>query len=115
MKRVIIVPGAETWQCPGMAIIASGGSIAALVGNTFEARTRNAFDSDDSFLYSVGYGQADLYTFNTVEEAARFAKNKIDALTAIQRSIDTIRADATHSLKIEPLAVPNPGRRRNRA
>jgi hypothetical protein len=44
--------------------------LAALVGDTFEARTRRAFDSEDSFFYSVGYGQADLYTFNTLDEAA---------------------------------------------
>jgi hypothetical protein len=49
------------------------GSIAALVGDTFEERTRRAFDSEDSILYSVAGGRADLYTFNTLEEAARFA------------------------------------------
>jgi len=115
MKRVIIVPVTETRQFPGMEILARGGSVAALVGDTFEARTRSAFDSDDSFFYAVGYGQADLYTFNTLEEAARFAKSKIEALTAIERCIDTNRTDATESLKITPIAVPNPGRRRKRA
>jgi hypothetical protein len=115
MKRIIIVPITETGQFPGMEILARGGSIAALVGDTFEARTRSAFDSDDSFFYAIGYGQANLYTFNTLGEAADFAKGKIEALTAIQRSIDTIRSDATSSLKIGPLAVPNPGRRRKHA
>jgi hypothetical protein len=103
MKRVIIVPVTETRQFPGMEILARGGSIAALVGDTFEARTRSAFDSDDSFFYSVAGGQADLYTFNTLEEAARFAKGKIEALMAIERGIDT---DATESLKITPIGVP---------
>jgi len=98
-----------------MTILARAGSIAALVGDTFEERTRSAFDSEDSFLYSVAGGQADLYTFNTLEEAARFAKGKIEALMAIERSINTNRADATESLKITPIAVPNPGRRRKRA
>ena len=79
MKRVIIVPVTETGQFSGMEILASGGSIAALVGDTFEERTRSAFDSDDSFFYSVAGGRADLYTFNTLEEAARFAKCKIEA------------------------------------
>jgi hypothetical protein len=88
------------------------GSIAALVGDTFEERTRSAFDSEDSFFYSVGYGRADLYT---LEEAARFAKSKIEALTALERIIDTKLADSTESLKITPIAVPNPGRRRKRA
>ena len=115
MKRVIIVPVTETRQFPGMEILARGGSIAALVGDTFEARTRSAFDSKDSFLYSVASGRADLYTFNTLEEASRFAKGKIEALTAIERRIDTNRADATESLKITPIGVPNPGRRRKRA
>ena len=115
MKRVIVVPVTETGQFPGMEILARGGSIAALVGDTFEARTRCAFDSEDSFFYSVAAGQADLYTFNTLDEAARFAKGKIEALTAIERSINTNPADATESLKITPIAVPNAGGRRKRA
>ena len=115
MKRVIIVPVTETRQFPGMEIITRGGSIAALVGDTFEERTRSAFDSDDSFFYSVACGRADLYTFNTLGEAARFAKSKVEALTAIERSIDTKAANAAGSLKITPIAVPNPGRRRKRA
>ena len=115
MKRVIIVPVTETRQFPGMEMLARGGSIAALVGDTFEERTRSAFDSDDSFFYSVASGQADLYSFNTLAEAARFAKGKVEALTALERSIDTNRVDATGSLKIGPIAVPNRGRRRKRA
>jgi hypothetical protein len=115
MKRVIIVPVTETREFPGMEILARGGSIAALVGDTFEERTRRAFDSEDSFFYSVAGGRADLYTFNTLEEAARFAKGKIEALTALERSIDTNRTDANESLKMTPIAVPNPGRRRKRA
>lgn len=99
----------------GMDIVARGGPIVALVGDIFEARTRSAFDSEDSFFCSVGYGQSDIYTFNTLEEAARFAKGKIDALAAIERSIDTKQADAAESLKIRPIAVPSPGRRRKHA
>jgi hypothetical protein len=34
---------------------------------------------------------------------------------SIERSTDTNPADATESLKITPIAVPNPGRRRKRA
>jgi len=88
---------------------------SALDSDTFEERTRSAFDSEDSFFYSVAAGQADLYTFNTLEEAARFAKGKIEALTALERSINTKPADAAGPLKITPIAVPNPGRRRKRA
>jgi len=36
MKRVIIVPITETRQFPGMKILARGGSIAALVGDTLK-------------------------------------------------------------------------------
>jgi hypothetical protein len=115
MKRVIIVPVTEIRQFPGMEILARGGSVAALVGDTFQERTRSAFASDDSFFYAVGYGQADLYTFNTLDEAARFVKGKLEALTALERSINTKLPDTTESLKITPIAVPNPGRRRKRA
>jgi hypothetical protein len=115
MKRVIIVPVTETRQFPGMKILSRGGSIAALVGDTFEERTRSAFDSEDSFFYSVAGGRADLYTFNTLEEAARFARGKIEALTALERGISAKLADAVGPLKITPIAVPNPGRRRKRA
>ena len=68
-----------------------------------------------SILYSVASGQADLYTFSTLAEAARFAKGKIEALTALERSINTKLADAAGPLKFTPIAVPNPGRRRKRA
>jgi hypothetical protein len=111
MKRVIIVPVTETRQFPGMKILARGGSIAALVGDTFEERTRSAFDSEHSFFYSVGYGHADLHTFNALDKATRFAKGKIEALTALECSIDINPADVTESLKI----TLNPGRREKRA
>jgi hypothetical protein len=115
MKRVIIVPVTETRQFPDMEIIARGGSIVALVGDTFEERTRSAFDSDDSFFYSVGYGRTDLYTFNTLEEAPRFAEGKIEALTAIERGMKARLADTTGSLKMTPIAVHTLGPRRKRA
>jgi hypothetical protein len=98
-----------------MEILARRESIAALVGDTFEARIQRAFDSEDSFFYAVGYGHADLYTFNTLDEAGRFAKRETESLTSIERSIDTKPADATESLKIAPIAGPIPGRRRKRA
>jgi hypothetical protein len=85
------------------------------VGDTLGERTRRAFDSDDSFFSSVGCGQADLYTFKTLDEAAHSAKDKIEAITAIERSMDTNPADETGSLKMTPIAVPNLGRRRKRA
>ena len=115
MKRVIIVPVTETGRFPGMEILASGGSIAALVGDTFEARTRNAFDSEDSFFYAVGYGQADLYSFRTLEEAACFAKDKIEALTTLELSINTKIQNSAGNLRITPMTIPSSERRRKRA
>jgi len=115
MKRVIIVPVAETGQFPGMEILASGGSVAALVGDTFEARTRSAFDSEGSFFYSVGHGQADLYTFHSLEEAACFAKDKIEALTTLELSINTKIQNSVGNPMIAPMTVPSSERRRKRA
>jgi hypothetical protein len=115
MKRVIIVPVTETGRFPGMEILARGGAIAALVGDTFGGRSRSAFDSEDSFFYSVGHGQADLYPFNTLDEAARFAKGKIEALMTLELSIKCKENDLPGALKITPIAVPSPEPRRKRA
>jgi hypothetical protein len=115
MKRVIIVPVTETDRFPGMEILARGGSIAALVGDTFEGRFRSAFDSEDSFFYSACHGQADLYTFNTSDEAARFAKGKIETLMTLELSIKCKANDLAGALKIARTAVPSPERRRKRA
>jgi hypothetical protein len=79
------------------------------VGDTSEARTRGAFDSEESFWYSVGLGQADLYTFNTLEQAASFAKGKIEALMTIELSINTKAEDTAGPLKITSIAVPSSG------
>ena len=114
MKRVIIMPVTEVRQFAGMKILARGVDCCAS-GDTFAKRTRSAFDSEDPSFYSVAGGPADLYTFNTLEEAAHFAKGKIEALMALERSVDANRADATDSLKIGPIAVPSPGQRRKRA
>jgi hypothetical protein len=115
MKRIIIVPITETGRFPGMEILALGGSVAALVGDTFEARTRIAFDSDDSFFYSVGHGQADLYTFQNLEEAACFAKGKIEALTTLELSLNAKIQNSTGSVRITPRTVPNSERSKKRA
>lgn len=115
MKRVIIVPVTEARQFPGMEILARGGSIVALVGDTFGARTRGFFDSDDSFFYAVGYGQADLYTFNTLDEAAHFAKGKIEALTAIEQSVNSDLGEVSRSSKIAPIAASSLRRPSKRA
>jgi hypothetical protein len=115
MKRVIIVPVTETGRFPGMEILARGGSAVALVGDTFEARTRSAFDSEDSFFYSVGYGQADLYTFRTLEEAACFAKDKLEAFTALELSINAKIQNSPGNVRITPMTIPSSERRRKRA
>jgi hypothetical protein len=43
MKRVIIVPVTEARQFPSMEVIASGESIAAFVGDTFEVSLSELF------------------------------------------------------------------------
>jgi hypothetical protein len=115
VKRVIIVPVAESGQFPSMEILVRGRSIAALVGETFEGRSRSTFDSNDSFLYSVGLGQADLYTFNNLDEAANFAKGKIEALMELELTVITKTDGSDGLLKITTIAIPISGRRSRRA
>jgi hypothetical protein len=114
MKRVIIVPVTQIRQFPGMEVNASGGSTAALVGDTFEARTRGAFDRFVRLFDRLRPGRS-LHLQCTLEEAARFAEGRIEALTALERSVGTKLEDASGPLKIPPIAVPNPRRRKKRA
>jgi hypothetical protein len=115
MKRIIIVPITETGRFPSMEILARGGSVVALVGDTFEARTRSAFHSEDSFLYAAGYGHADLYTFPTLVKAAWFAKAKIYDLTSLELSILAKTRNAACNPRITPMAAPSTDPRKKRA
>ncbi len=56
MKRVIIVPVSEIGHFPDMTAIARGGTIAALLGDSFESRSQYAFGSDDEFFDAVARG-----------------------------------------------------------
>jgi hypothetical protein len=69
-------------------VIARDRNLAAFVGNTAPGRTREAYDSDESFLEAVAQGFADRYTFNTLDEAAAFAKRKLDELARTAQEIE---------------------------
>jgi hypothetical protein len=115
MKRVIIVPITETDRFPGMEIFARGNWVAALVGDTVEARTRSAFDSDDAFFFAVGYGHADHYTFHTLEEAVSYAKDKIEVLTTLELTVLTEIQNSAGIRRLTPIIVQNCEQDRKRA
>ena len=96
MKRVVVLPLSEAARFPDLEVIARDRNLAAFVGNTAPGRTREAYDSDESFLEAVARGYADLYTFHTLDEAAAFAKRKLDDLArAAQKIEDALGARAT--------------------
>jgi len=88
MKRVVVLPLSEAAQFPDLEVIARDRNLAAFVGNTAPGRTRKAYDSDESFLEAVALGFADLYTFNTLDEAATFAKRKLEDLARTTQEIE---------------------------
>jgi hypothetical protein len=91
MKRVMVLPLSEAAQFPDLEVIARDRNLAAFVGNTAPGRTREAYDSDESFLEAVAQGFADRYTFNTLDEAATFAQRKLDDLARAARKIEGAR------------------------
>ena len=88
MKRVVVLPLSEASQFPDLEVIARDRNLAAFVGNTAPGRTREAYDSDESFLEAVAQGFADRYTFNTLDEAAAFAKRKLEDLARTAQKIE---------------------------
>ncbi len=104
MNRVIIVPVSEIGHFPGMTAIARGGTIAALLGDSFESRSRSAFGSDDEFFDAVARGRADLYTFSSAEAAIEFARTKVESLNAEERRIveAMTRIDSSSGLRKLP-------------
>jgi hypothetical protein len=88
MKRVVVLPLSEAAQFPDLEVIAMDRSLAAFVGNTTHGRTREAYDSEDSFLEAVAQGFADRYTFSTLDEAATFAQRKLDELARAAQKIE---------------------------
>ncbi|MFL6302473.1 MAG: hypothetical protein ACJ72H_02940 [Candidatus Sulfotelmatobacter sp.] len=105
MKRVVFLPLSEAAQFPDLEIIARDRNIAAFVGNSAFGRTREAYDSDESFFEAVARGFADRYTFRSLDEAASFAKAKLAALALAAQQIeaslksDTQRASAQQALR----------------
>jgi hypothetical protein len=71
-----------------LELIARDRSLGAFLGNTAPARTRDAYDSDESFLQAVALGYADRYTFNTADEAVIFGKQKLEDLARLAREIE---------------------------
>jgi len=96
MKRVVVLPLLEAARFHDLEIIARGRHLAAFVGNTDLGRARAAYDSEEVFLEAVARGFADRFTFNTLEEAATFAKQKLEDLArAAQKIEDPIGTRAT--------------------
>jgi hypothetical protein len=88
VKRVVVLPLTEAARLPDFEVIARDRNLAAFVGDTIPDRTRKAYDSDESFLHAVAQGYADRYTFNTLEEAATFAKRKLEDLARAAQLIE---------------------------
>jgi hypothetical protein len=105
MKRVVFLPLSEAAQFPDLEVIARDRNLAAFVGNPAFGRTREAYDSDESFFEAAARGFADRYTFRSLDEAASFAKAKLAALALaalqIENSLksDTQRASAQQTLR----------------
>jgi hypothetical protein len=88
VKRVVIVPASDIEHFPDLEVIARDGALVALVGNTAAGRTRDAYESEESFLNAVAQGFADRHTFNSLSDAAAFAVAKLDNLAQIARGIE---------------------------
>ena len=83
MKRVIIVPIPDVHRFRGFKEVCRDQSLAALVGDTTSERSRKQYSSEDLFLEAVARGDADRYTFRNAEEAAAFAKEKLETLNRL--------------------------------
>ena len=88
MKRVIIVPILDVHRFRGFKEVCRDQSLAALVGDTTSERSRERYSSEDVFLEAVARGDADRYTFRNAEEAAAFAKEKLETLNRLGKAIE---------------------------
>lgn len=88
MKRVIIAPILDVHRFRGFEEVCRAQSLAALVGDTTSERSRERFSSEEMFLEAVARGDADRYTFESVEEAAAFAKDKLEILNRLGKAIE---------------------------
>jgi len=98
MKRVVVVPITDVAHFPDLEVIARVGRLAALVGPTSPGRMRDAFDSEEDFLRAVARGFADLYSFPTLRDAAKFAEQKLADLAGKAAEIEkTIAVRQRHA------------------
>ena len=88
MKRVIIVPIPDVHRFRGFEEVYRDQSLAALVGDTTSERSRERYSSQDLFLEAVARGDADRYTFQSLEEAVTFAKEKLETLNRLGMAIE---------------------------
>jgi len=88
VKRVIIVPILDVHRFRGFEEVCRDQSLAALVGDTTSERSRERYSSQDLFLEAVARGNADRYTFQSREEAAAFAKEKLEILNQLGKAIE---------------------------
>jgi len=88
VKRVIIVPILDVHLFRGFEEVYRDQSLAALVGDTTSERSRKRYASEDLFLEAVARGDADRYTFQSLEEAAAFAKEKLETLGRLGKAIE---------------------------
>ena len=88
MKRVIIVPILDVHRFRGLEEVYRDQSLAALVGDTTSERSRERYSSEDLFLEAVARGDADRYTFQSLEEAAAFAKERLEILNRLGMAIE---------------------------
>ena len=91
---MIIVPLSDVAHFPDFEVIARDRNLAALVGDTTPLRSRDAYDSEDSFLDAISLGFADRYTFDNLAEATTFAEAKLKDLARAAEPIeDSMKAD----------------------
>ena len=103
MKRVIIVPILDVHRFRGFEEVCRNQSLAALVGDTTSERSRERYASEDVFLEAVARGDADRYTFRNAEEAAAFAKKKLEILNRLGKAIEEgVERTATQKFRRRP-------------
>ncbi|HTZ89195.1 MAG TPA: hypothetical protein VMA71_02580 [Alloacidobacterium sp.] len=106
MKQLIIVPIVDVHLFRGLEEVCRDHDLVALVGESEYERSRHGYASEELFLEAVARGDADRYTFQSLEEAATFAKEKLERLNQLGKAIEEGAAGrkdrSRHSQKSEP-------------
>jgi hypothetical protein len=109
MKHLIIVPIVDAHLFQGLEEVYRDHSLIALVGESAHERSRHGYASEELFLEAVARGDADGYTFQSLEEAAAFAKEKLERLNRLGKAIEeglnsaaTPKVRGRHSQKSGP-------------